>query len=827
MKRRTGLGLSIVFMAVLLFISGCNNNNVQKVYFVDAFVVGLEYDCGRHHGKTDENGSFNYGGIGDCSFHLGELSFNASQESMQKGYITPYDVTETPEEAHVLSAILHYVSFDAHNRMILLDEATKKINDYPLDRGDESIIGALGIEETDSYIHVNHAKRLLSKYVNRDNTLKYDIFTMTSGSGDIAGDLAGDFALQIGKGMLSELGGFAASQIFSAIGIPGFSNDDGMSQVTEKLDQLSKDIAKQTKEIEAILSDFDVLFGEIDTSKYNDFSLMYSDTFLDSANINDTFRGITWVDGNYSTLDNYTPTMCKSLENKIFDPVVQLTTPSNSADHWDKNSVLDSFSYWHNDLIGSLKTYFSVKQAYLSLIMPEVGNDKNVTGFIGLIDQYNENVLQVRLNVMLSVQRLIQLHQTALYLTSNKSKCTSTDFDIAIPSVQSISTVPLVYGHDYNASLADLENYYQKFLFDLSDLFDSQMISDPIEGKNYMGSTYDSSATWISAVDSNFTKHTAGTAVKHLPDGEWKKSCLIYQYYGFSDLNATIRGDYNGHYLHHAYCKGNELSPDKYTLSPPFEPDFCNDGGSEAGLYKGNLGCEQDGYMQAALNQQPYEGITFDTSRDKATAMYILHMEIQDSTLIPKFGQKKFQAESLQNNENVGTVLQNDQNIYRFFYGNLRNVDDVKTFDNSEVFSLSNFTNGDSDGTNVSSVASSRFKIRFSDLYYYKTEYKLQNETEVPMRTSKINIQCLEAPSVTSSASECHEIATNLLCINDKDLLKFYQEDQDTSHIIYFTDERLNPSESLCSAGYYEQVLNNTNDVNVYNNYLLTQSEYK
>lgn len=797
MKKRTGLGLSIVFMAVLLFISGCNNNNdVQKVYFVDALVVGLEYDCESYtKGKTDKNGAFDYVGIGDCEFHLGELSFTASQESMQKGYVTPYDVTETPEEAYVLSAILHYVSFDAHNHMILLDKATKKINDYPLDRGNESIIGALGIEETDSYIHVDHAQRLLSKYVNSDNTLNYDIFTLTSGTrvtgDDLESGIAEEFATGIARGIGSELGMYAASQIMSSIGIPGFSDDDDFSKVNEKLDKISAGIQVISQKVDTIIGDFDILFAISTIEDQNDFSQMYRDIYDDSVYLFGLMATHLVKEGNVTaTLDDYNPSLCAVLKENIFDNTgVLLTSPSTTSGDRVGRTVPASFQRWHDTLIPSLEKYFSAQEEYLSLMMPEIGDSKEVSGFIGLLDQYNESVLQLRLTVMIAVQRLIQLHQTALYLTSQQgidsTKCSAIDFD-DIPQAQS-TTGPVYRGHDYNSSLLDLENYYEPFVEELNNYFDTRMISDPIEGKNYTGSMKNDNALWRSAIHSDFTKHQASPEPKHLPDGAWKDSCLIYQYYGFSDLNATVRGDYNGHYLHHAYCKGNDLSPDKYTLSPPFEPDLCNNGGSEAELYKGNLGCVKNGYMQSTLNE-PYYGVPYTTNHwAEDIPIYMLQMEVSDNTFTPKFGQE-FQAASLLYDENIGALIQNDQNVYKSVYaiGDPSFINDEEYYDHAGIFSFSKQTNENNNSTNISSVSSSRFKIMLWDHFYF------YDVMPMGVRESLINIKCLEGDN------ECHEMESWLLCINNKDLVMLNDSGAAVKSVLSIVDKRVNPSGSLC-----------------------------
>ena len=572
MRIFTGFKMSAIYIMALLLITGCNssdNISQKQVRFIDsAPVVGLEYKCGTTSGKTDEDGAFTYPGEGDCSFNLGELSFQASQENLSKEHISTYDVTYSEDEAHALSSILHAASYDDKNRMFIIERVAKIVRHTDLSNGNDSVEVALGIENNDKYyVKVHKAHKLLSKNFDSNGTSIYKEEAPKKTR------IVEAIAMK-GVGIVGDkLFSMAGSEVMKALGFPTLDGAEAFDVVFKKLDEILNKLDGIDQKLDGLYASFDTLFGKIDEDAGNDYVTLFkkiNNEFMTlSTRMNNYLKVAKNGERVYIPLDEYNPSTCSDLVKHVFS--VRLTVPSEDS----QVDVHTAIERWHEDLIGTLNKYFDAQEKILSIKLPEVGMTKSHGTVPELLDQYNESVVSLYATTLIHTQTLLQLHQIALYLTSDENiknaNCSKEEFNLLI-STQTHGN-GISYGHDYKTSIEELEDYYNHLADELDELFSSRIISDPINGMSH-SSEFDKddisvmqredyiSPSWKSAIRMDIQSHTtSGTAiVRHIPDGSWNDddNCLFYQYKGFNEFNATnggkyIQGDFDGQQLKPSY----------------------------------------------------------------------------------------------------------------------------------------------------------------------------------------------------------------------------------------------------------------------------------
>jgi len=80
--------------------SNTSNNNetntkIGKGYYVDSAVKGVNYQCGKESGTTDENGTFTFENGSDCKFTLGGLKLREINASSLENNVTILETNET------------------------------------------------------------------------------------------------------------------------------------------------------------------------------------------------------------------------------------------------------------------------------------------------------------------------------------------------------------------------------------------------------------------------------------------------------------------------------------------------------------------------------------------------------------------------------------------------------------------------------------------------------------------------------------------------------------------------------------------------------------
>ena len=97
--------------------------------FFDAEVAGLAYECTETEGVTDSDGSFEYLPGDDCSFALGENSYEVDTANVTEGVVTPFDLTDTEEEGIELARVIQSVSEeDANGVLVVAQDTAKKLD---------------------------------------------------------------------------------------------------------------------------------------------------------------------------------------------------------------------------------------------------------------------------------------------------------------------------------------------------------------------------------------------------------------------------------------------------------------------------------------------------------------------------------------------------------------------------------------------------------------------------------------------------------------------------------------------------------------------------
>lgn len=172
-----------LMVATILNLSGCGGGDSatstpQTAYLVGGIIEHVPYTCGAQSGRTGRLGQFNYIAGDSCVFTVGAMSFPVASTKIAKGYVTPYDLTSTKEQAWTLMAILDSISYarPSTDMFVIVDSnLERRIISVNLSAGDAAVTSALDTFNsagvTVRQVSVDMAKTLLAKTVNEDNSL--------------------------------------------------------------------------------------------------------------------------------------------------------------------------------------------------------------------------------------------------------------------------------------------------------------------------------------------------------------------------------------------------------------------------------------------------------------------------------------------------------------------------------------------------------------------------------------------------------------------------------------------------------------------------------
>ena len=269
------------------------------------------------------------------------------------------------------------------------------------------------------------------------------------------------------------------------------------------------------------------------------------------------------------------------------------------------------------------------------------------------------------------------------------------------------------------------------------------------------------------------------------------------------------------------YCKGNELIPNKYTLSKSFDYNRClnQNTNAEAQLFYGQISCDDNGYN---LGKVEYNGLNSSNMYLDNIRFNIIQMEVPND-LMPKFVDNKgvlaqLSRASLPPYTNL-KKYNDSKNSYIYTVSEWLPGVDGTPYQSQQAFAYSVVEpsdekyNGKNSDNNIASVTTSQFKISVS------TSSKI---SEFGNRITT-NLNCLGFGQPESECKELNEVA---LCINGKDVLQVFPNQlanpsstlYQLPYIIYYKDSRTNFISSLCEyediRGAAPQVLNNTYNLN-------------
>ena len=177
--------ISLIATTVLV-LTGCGGGDsttsapptTQTANLVGGIIEHVPYTCGTQSGRTGRLGQFNYIAGDSCVFTVGAMSFPVASSKIAKGYVTPYDLTSTKEQAWTLMAILDSISYGRPNTdlfVIVDSNLERRIISVNLSAGDAAVTSALDTFNsagvTVRQVSVAAAKTRLAKTVNEDNSL--------------------------------------------------------------------------------------------------------------------------------------------------------------------------------------------------------------------------------------------------------------------------------------------------------------------------------------------------------------------------------------------------------------------------------------------------------------------------------------------------------------------------------------------------------------------------------------------------------------------------------------------------------------------------------
>ncbi len=186
--------ISLIATTVLV-LTGCGGGDsttsaaptTQTANLVGGIIEHVPYTCGAQSGRTGRLGQFNYIAGDSCVFTVGAMSFPVASSKIAKGYVTPYDLTNSKEQAWTLMAILDSISYGrpSTDLFVIVDSnLERRIISVDLSAGDTAVTRALytfnSAAVTVRQVSVAAAKTRLAKTVNEDNSLVSPISLLLS-----------------------------------------------------------------------------------------------------------------------------------------------------------------------------------------------------------------------------------------------------------------------------------------------------------------------------------------------------------------------------------------------------------------------------------------------------------------------------------------------------------------------------------------------------------------------------------------------------------------------------------------------------------------------
>lgn len=522
-----------------------NSSLVTKTgYVYDELVVNMPYQCSSYSGMTGEDGSFQYIEGESCTFALGEMNFAISAEKLTKGYVTPFDMTETKEEAYVLAAILKTASLYSGERMVLMDEYAAKIKNVSLKDGDTSVKNAFGNSLDDfMYVPVARAEIELLENVDENGTVIGDHprTLATSISNDDEENPLDDIALDFIGDMTKD---YLKSQVMSALGLDDDTEKE-FDAINDKLTEISTELTQIEKQLEETIADFKLLFNLIDKTKYTDLVQSFDDLYNNihgyqgeikstlSTRIGDVNLSKALSDGTIGNLDQDN---CGPVIVPLFaDPNYTFRMPTDDGSY-DTVNMIGAMDYFveneGKNFDESLKNLLSASKQVTYDNMPNIGDTSNSTSVVKIINTFNEELMNQLVQTSDTLQVMYNIFAMYAYLESSDTK------GICSPSSQEIQL-------RYAASYFDAQKTFKDNMKVIQSLFDSiqskltatiepSIISDPIAGYY--------NTKWIKATSIN-----EDSGVSKIPLGDWNNSCLLYQFPGVTKQPSkhTYQGDFN------------------------------------------------------------------------------------------------------------------------------------------------------------------------------------------------------------------------------------------------------------------------------------------
>lgn len=541
----------VLIFALVIGSFGCSSDdnhnkvNSQTGYFVDDFVVNLDYNCGGLVGKTDGNGAFDFIMNKGCTFKVGQLEFYVGPEDLYDYYISPYEITSNADEAVTLAAILQSASIQDEGRMILLNEIGETIQNTSLSNGDESVIQAFGSNPFFiALTTISEAEAAMSKNLDKNGALlqgldkKIEALKPYNGIASIGLDILGDAAKD-----------YLSSQVLKAFGLDKDDPSQDLKDITDNLDKIESQLATIENQVQTIIGDFAQLDTYIEKTQYAYYSQMLSDMTMDSDVIWNSYKG-TFGQNFDAYLDQrtYDNDTCTAFKTNVAGD--QLYAPPQGPEPLFEAIavILQNFSDSLTDNTSYLSVLFEATQQYLLADkLPQVGGQS--TSLKTVVDQYNEGLMNQYAYVLLSLQKFFIIEQALVYMGSSDTKN-----DVCITALDGLwvqhDTDSITIMNTYAVNLKNLQSSYNNIIKVVKNVFNEAIISDKIEGYSTPKSDPDITKPWIATIEINTKIINALGNQNYIPGGDWKNdACILYQWDGFSDWNQIFKGDFDGSVL--------------------------------------------------------------------------------------------------------------------------------------------------------------------------------------------------------------------------------------------------------------------------------------
>lgn len=547
---------NVTIVCVCIFVmgmSGCgsdDNNadnflNSQTGYFVDDFVISLDYNCGGLTGKTDDNGAFEFLDDQGCTFRLGSLELHASPEALYDRYISPYEVTLDRSQAITLAAIIQSASIQYGKRMILIDEITDTIQNTSLSNGNESVTQAFGSNPFSITLKsIEEARLTMAKNLNSNGMLLGDLDQQLQELKTYNG--IASFGLDILEEGAKD---YLSSQVLKAFGLDKNDTSQDLKEITDKLDNIESQLATIEKQVEALIGDFAQLDTYIEKTQYSYYNQMLSDMTADSDVIWNSYKGVFGQDYDaYLDQRTYNESTCKAFKTNVAGD--QLYAPPQGPEPLFEAIavILENFKSSLTDNTSYLSVLFEATQQYLLADkLPQVGGQS--TSLKSVLDQYNEGLMNQYAYVLLTLQKFFILEQTLIYMGSSDTKKDLCNLALDSLWVQH-DTDSITPKNTYAVNLKNLQSAYDAVIKTVKNAFNSAIVSDKIDGNDTPKSDSDITKPWIATIDINTKIINALGKQNYIPEGDWNKdACILYQWNGFSDWDTTFQGDFDGSIL--------------------------------------------------------------------------------------------------------------------------------------------------------------------------------------------------------------------------------------------------------------------------------------